>query len=59
MKKTTTTLRDEIEFNNSEAGSKAGKPEVWKVGLDVDLPQMAVAMECGRGAISPGTEVFA
>jgi transposase len=53
-KTTTTTLHDEIEFNNSEAGSKEVKAEVWKVGLDVDLHQVAVAMQCERGAISLG-----
>jgi transposase len=52
--KTTTTLHDEIEFNNSKAGGKEVKAEVWKVGLDVDLRQVAVAMQCGRGAISLG-----
>jgi hypothetical protein len=57
MKKTTTTLHHEIEFNNSEAGSKAVKAEVWKVGLDVDLRQIAVAMQCGRGAISLGRKM--
>lgn len=52
--KTTTTLHDEIEFNDTEAGSKEVKAEVWKVGLDVDLGQIAVAMQCGGGAISLG-----
>jgi transposase len=54
MKKTTTTLHDEIELNNSDARSKAAKTEVWKVGLDVDLRQIAVAMQRERGAISLG-----
>ena len=59
MKKTTTTtLHDGIEFNNSAARSKAGKATVWKVGLDVDLRQIAVAMQCGRGAISLGRKYW-
>jgi transposase len=52
--KTTTTLHDEIEFNNTKPGGKEGKAEVWKVGLDVDLRHVAVAMRCGGGAISLG-----
>lgn len=43
-----------MEFNNTGAGGKGGKPEVWKVGLDVDLRQIAVAVQCGGGAISLG-----
>jgi transposase len=56
--KTTTTLHDEIKFTDREPGSKAVKePEVWKLGLDVDLRSIAVAMQCGRGAISPGRKM--
>ena len=52
--KTTTTLHDEIKFNDPEPGSKAVKePEVWKMGLDVDLRYIVVAMQCGRGTIGP------
>ena len=52
--KTTTTLHGEIEFNKSEEESKALKGQVWKVGLDVELRQIAVAMQSGGGAISLG-----
>jgi transposase len=55
--KTTTTQHGEIEFNDSKAQSKAAKAEVWKVGLDVDLRQIAAAMQCGRGAISLGRKL--
>jgi transposase len=54
MKNTTTTLHDERELNNSTAGSKETKSgPVWKMGLDVDLRYIVVAMQCGRGAIGP------
>jgi transposase len=57
-KTTTTTLHDGIEFNDREPGSKAVKePGVWKLGLDVDLRSIAVAMQCGRGAISLGRKM--
>ncbi len=51
--KTTTTLHDEIEFNNSKPGGKEGKGRVWKVGLDVDLRAIVVAIQCERGTIGP------
>jgi transposase len=54
---TTTTLHDGIKFNNAATESKEVKAEVWKVGLDVDLRQIAVAMQCGRGAISLGRKM--
>jgi transposase len=54
MKNNTTTLHDEIKFNDREPGSKAVKePEVWKLGLDVDLRQVVVGMQCSRGTIGP------
>jgi len=52
MKKTT-TLHDERELNNSAAGSKEAKNQVWKMGLDVDLRYIVVAMQYGRGTIEP------
>ena len=55
--KTTATLHDRIEFNNSEAGGKEGKSQFWKVGLDVDLRSIAIATQCGRGAISLGRKM--
>jgi hypothetical protein len=52
-----TTLHDRSEFN-SQAGQSnpftAGR--VWKVGLDVELRQVAVAIQCGRGVIGPGAK---
>jgi transposase len=54
MKNKTTTLHDEIKFNDQEPGSKAVKePEVWKLGLDVDLRQVVVGMQCSRSTIGP------
>jgi transposase len=54
MKNNTTTLHDEIKFNDQEPGSKAVKePEVWKLGLDVDLRQVVVGMQCSRSTIGP------
>src|SRR6516164_6727716 len=53
MKNNTTTLHDERELNNSKAGSKEAKGQVWKLGLDVDLRYIVVAMQCGRGTIEP------
>ena len=54
MKNNTTTLHDEIKFNDREPGSKAVKePEVWKLGLDVDLRHVVVGMQCSRSTIGP------
>jgi len=53
MKNRTTTLHDERELNNSKAGSKEAKSQVWKMGLDVDLRYIVVAVQCGRGRIEP------
>jgi transposase len=56
--KTTTTLHDEMKFNDQDGGSKVGKErQVWKVGLDVELRAIAVAMQCGGGAISLGRKL--
>jgi len=51
--KNNTTLHDERELNNSEASSKEAKGRVWKLGLDVDLRAIVVAIQCGRGTIGP------
>jgi transposase len=53
MKNRTTTLHDERELNNSKAGSKEAKSQVWKMGLDEDLRYIVVAVQCGRGRIEP------
>ena len=55
--KTITTLHDGMKFNDREAGGKAvNEPEAWKLGLDVDLRNIAVAMQCGRWSDQPGQE---
>jgi hypothetical protein len=54
MKNNTTTLHDERELNNSAGGFKEAKClQVWKLGLDVDLRQVVVGIECERGGIGP------
>jgi hypothetical protein len=54
MKNNTTTLHDERELNNSAGGCKEAKGrQVWKLGLDVDLRQVVVGMQCERGEIGP------
>src|SRR6516225_10372183 len=53
MKNNTTTLHDKLEINNSEAGSQEAKGQVWKLGLDVDLRHIVMAMQCERGGIGP------
>jgi len=47
------TLHDELENNNSKVGSKAASGREWKLGLDVDLRQVVVAIQCERGPIGP------
>jgi transposase len=51
--KNNATLHDERELNNSEASSKEAKGWVWKLGLDVDLRAIVVAIQCERGTIGP------
>lgn len=51
MKNKTTTLHDELELNNWKSGSKEAIAERLKLGLDVDLRNVAVAIQFGRGAI--------
>jgi hypothetical protein len=54
MKNNTTTLHDERELNNSTGGCKGAKGrQVWKLGLDVDLRQVVVGIECERSGIGP------
>jgi hypothetical protein len=50
--KKTTTLHGEIEFNKSEAESKAVKGRVWKLGLDVDL--RFIVVEHGHETLEAG-----
>ncbi len=51
--KTTTTLHGGEKFNNSSAPGNGAVRRVWKLGLDVDLRFMVVAIQCGRGTIGP------
>ena len=54
MKNNKTTLHDERELNNSAGGCKGAKGrQEWKLGLDVDLCQVVVGMQCERGGIGP------
>jgi transposase len=57
MKNNTTTLHDELEFNNSEAASQEAMGQVWKLGLDVDLCNIMVAMQCERGTMGPARKL--
>jgi transposase len=52
------TLHDEIECNNlGESGNGAvGQRRCFKVGLDVELRNVAVAIQCGRGVIGPAAK---
>jgi transposase len=47
------TLHDEIEHNNYGAADNGAVPQRFKLGLDVDLRAIAVAIQCGRGRIGP------
>ena len=58
MKNNTTTLHDKLEINNSEAGSQEAKGQVWKLGLDVDLRHIVMAMQCERGGIGPARKLL-
>jgi hypothetical protein len=51
MKNKTTTLHDERELNNAKADSQEAKGLEWKLGLDVDLRYIVVAMQCGRARL--------
>ena len=57
MKNNTTTLHDKLELSNSEAGGQEAKGQVWKLGLDVDLRNIVVAIQCERGAIGPARKL--
>ena len=53
MKNKTTTLHDGQECNNCSVDGNAAVSQQWKLGLDVDLRNIAVAIQCGRGLIGP------
>jgi transposase len=53
MKNKTTTLHDGQEFNNCSVAGNGATAQQWKLGLDVDLRNIAVAIQCGRGLIGP------
>ncbi|HZD06845.1 MAG TPA: IS110 family transposase, partial [Candidatus Limnocylindrales bacterium] len=52
-KNKTTTLHDEKDNNNSNGSGNAALGRTWKLGLDVDLRSIAVAIQCGGGVIGP------
>lgn len=55
MKNKTTTLHDELELNDSIVGGNgAVARQHFKLGLDVELRKVAVAIQCGRGVIGLG-----
>jgi transposase len=52
--KINSTLHDRNELiKPGGGGNGAMATEVWKLGLDVDLRNIAVAIQCGRGLIGP------
>ena len=51
------TLHDEIKFNNSSPAGNQATGQVWKLGLDVDLRKVAVAIQC-EGSTIGGARKF-
>jgi transposase len=47
------TLHDGSKFSNSTPAGNQAVGRVWKLGLDVDLRNIAVAVQCKRGTIGP------
>jgi transposase len=54
MKKNTTLHGQNERINFNGAGNS--RAMVWKVGLDVELRAVAVAIQCGRGVIGPAAK---
>jgi len=47
------TLHDELELNNSIVrGNGTVVPQHFKLGLDVELRKVAVAIQCGQGVLT-------
>ena len=58
--KNKTTLHDEIECNNlgkSGNGAVGQRRRCFKLGLDVELRNVAVAIQCEGGPIGPAQEL--
>src|SRR6266704_3388907 len=56
MKNNTTTLHDCTLENIRFGGCGNSEAMVWKLGLDIELRAVAVAMQCGRGVIGPAAK---
>src|SRR2546423_2365850 len=56
MKNNTTTLHDCTLESIRFGGCGNSEAMVWKLGLDIELRAVAVAMQCGRGVIGPGAK---
>ena len=57
MKTINPTLHDKSNDNQSLEADKRTVRHVFKLGLDVDLRNIVVAIQCGNGAI-PRAKVF-
>ena len=53
MKKIQPTLHDKTNLNASIGADKRAVVQTFKLGLDVDLKNIVVAVQCGNGAIPP------
>src|SRR5947208_16961066 len=56
MKNNTTTLHDCTLESIRFGGCGNSEAKVWKLGLDIELRAVAVAMQCGRGVIEPAAK---
>src|SRR5882762_122231 len=56
MKNNTTTLHDCTLEGIRFGGCGNSEAMVWKLGLDIELRAVAVAMQCGRGVIGPAAK---
>jgi transposase len=52
------TLHDRKQSNDQAVEDNVfpAGPVVWKLGLDIELRQVAVAIQCGRGVIGPAAK---
>ena len=57
MKNNKATLHDKEEFNNLAGTGNETVDQCLKVGLDIELRRVAVALQFGRGAISLGRKL--
>src|SRR5438093_12779559 len=56
MKNNTTTLHDCTLEGIRFGGCGNSEAMVWKLGLDIELRAVAVAIQCGRGVIAPAVK---